>query len=239
LLLLGGNGGVSWAEQRVPSGLTALLVAAVPLWAVAIDWLRPRGVRPGRATMLGLVTGFVGVAILANPRAADAARVDPVGAAVLIAAAISWAGGSIYSRHAQASGSPLMGTAANMLAGAAALLVAGVLAGDLSRFHPSAVSARSALSLAYLVVFGSIAGFTAYLWLLRNTSPAKATTYAYVNPIVAIVLGWAFGGEPITPRVLVAAVVIISGVVMIAWLPGVRVWLASRRRESTAGTGSG
>ena len=233
LLLLGGNGGVSWAEQRVPSGLTALLVAAVPLWAVTIDWVRPGGVRPGRATILGLVTGFIGVAILVNPRAGDAARVDPVGALVLIVAAISWAAGSIFSRRAKSASSPLMATGANMLAGSAALLVTGLLAGDMTRFDPSAVSMRSALALGYLIVFGSIAGFTAYIWLLRNTSPAKATTYAYVNPVVAILLGWALGNEPVTPRILAAATVIIAGVAMIAWLPAAKGWLAARRPGHT------
>ena len=233
LLLLGGNGGVSWAEQRVPSGLAALLVAAVPLWAVTIDWLRPGGARPGRATILGLVTGFLGVAILVNPRAGDAARVDPVGAMVLIVAAVSWAGGSIVARHAKSAPSPLMATGANMLTGSAALLVTGLLAGDFARFHPAAVSARSSLALAYLIVFGSVAGFTAYIWLLRHTAPAKATTYAYVNPVVAILLGWALGNEPITLRIALAAAVIISGVVMIAWLPGARAALAARRANHT------
>lgn len=222
LLLLGGNGLVVWAELTVPSALAALIVAAVPIVTVALDWLRPGGVRPGRATILGLLTGFAGVAILVNPFAADASRVDPLGALALLLATVSWAAGSIYSRGARSVESPLMGAGANMLTGGAGLVLTATVLGEFGRLDLAAISARSAVAMIYLIVVGAIVGFTAFFYLLRHTTPAKSTTYAYVNPIVAILLGWAILSEPITPRVLLAAGVIISGVVMITTLPHLR-----------------
>jgi drug/metabolite transporter (DMT)-like permease len=228
LLLLGGNGGVVWAEQTVPSSLAALIVAAVPIVTVALDWMRPGGVRPGRATILGLLTGFAGVALLVNPFARDVARVNPMGAVALLVATVSWSAGAIYSRGAKGVAAPLMGAGANMIAGGAGLALCGVLAGELPRLHPGAISTRSALALLYLIFVGALVGFTAFFWLLANTTPAKSTTYAYVNPVVAIILGWAIAGEPLTPRILVAATIIIGGVVMITTLPHLRAWVAGR-----------
>jgi len=222
LLLIGGNGLVVWAELTVPSSLAALIVAAVPIVTVTLDWARPGGVRPGRATILGLLTGFVGVAILINPFAVDASRVDPSGALALIGATVSWAAGSIYSRGARSVESPLMGAGANMLMGGAGLAITGALLGEVGQTDLAAITSRSALAMLYLVVAGAIVGFTAFFYVLRHTSPARSTTYAYVNPIVAILLGWAILNEPITTRVLFAAAVIISGVVMITALPHLR-----------------
>jgi drug/metabolite transporter (DMT)-like permease len=233
LMLTGGNGGVSWSETRVPSGLAALIVGAVPLFTVLLDWLRPGGTRPGRATALGLLIGFAGVGLLVNPFARDAARVDPAGAAVLLVACVSWSVGGLYSRHAPVA-APLMGAGANMAMGGVGLLVLSALAGEPSRFAPGAVSAASLAALAYLVVFGSLVGFTAYIWLLHHTSPAKATTYAYVNPVVAVLLGWALADEPLTGRVLVSAAVIILAVVMITAGPGLRQWARQRRTAARA-----
>lgn len=235
LLLVGGNGGVVWAEQTVPSSLAALIVAAVPIVTVALDWLRPGGVRPGMTTIIGLLTGFIGVAILVNPFANDASRVDPIGAAALLAATITWAAGSIYSRGARGTKSPTMGAAANMITGGIGLLIGGVLLGELPKVDLDAVSLKSALALVYLITIGAIVGFTAFFYLLANTTPAKSTTYAYVNPIVAIILGWALANETITPRILVAAAIIIAGVVMITTLPHIRTWLAQRRVAVHAG----
>jgi len=227
LMLTGGNGGVSWSETRVSSGLAALIVGAVPLFTVAIDWLRPGGTRPGRATMLGLLIGFVGVGLLVNPGASDAARVDPAGAAVLLVACATWSIGGLYSRHAPVA-TPMMGTGANMLAGGIGLAVLSLLTGEPARFDPGAVTTASLLGLLYLIAFGSLIGFTAYIWLLHHTTPARATTYAYVNPVVAILLGWSLLDEPITPRVLAAAAIIILAVVMITAGPAVRLWLKTR-----------
>ncbi len=216
LLLLGGNGGVVWAEQHVPSGLTALLIGTVPLWMALLDWLRPGGAKPPKGVIVGLTLGFLGMAILVGPvELAGGDHVDLVGAAVLIFASLSWATGSLYSRRAQLPASPLLATGMEMLAGGALLLIASLLAGEWTRLVPSALSLRSWLALGYLIAFGALIGFTAYIWLLRVTTPAHASTYAYVNPVVAIFLGWAFAGEPLTARTLLAAAVIVAAVVII------------------------
>ena len=216
LLLLGGNGGVTWAEQTVPSGVTALLITTVPLWMVLLNWLQPGGVRPGAVEAVGVLLGFSGVVVLMgfNDLAAGSA-VDRVGAAVLVFASLSWALGSIYSRHAKLPEHPLLATAMEMLTGGALLTIVGLLTGEGSRVAFETVSLRSLLSLAYLVVFGSLVGFTSYVWLLRVTTPARVSTYAFVNPVVAVFLGAWLAGEPLTPRTLIAALVIVTAVVLI------------------------
>ena len=220
LLLVGGNGGVVWAELTVPSSLAALTVAATPIMTVALDWLRPGGVRPPATTILGLLTGFAGVALLVNPFATDVGRIDPLGTAALLAAVICWAAGSIYSREAKANiSSPLMGAGANMITGGIGLLLFGAVVGELPKLEVAAISTRSWLALVYLVLIGAVVGFTAFFYLLRNTTPAKSTTYAYVNPIVAIILGATLADEVMTPRTILAAAIIIAGVVMITTLP--------------------
>jgi drug/metabolite transporter (DMT)-like permease len=215
LLLLGGNGLVVWAEQYVPSGLTALVVATEPLWVVLLDWLRPHGTRPTTGEALGLALGFGGVILLIGPTHVGGAHVDPVSAAVLVLATLSWASGSIYSRHADLPRAPLVTTGMNMLAGGAILTLVGSGMGQWGDVHLSAISLRSALSLLYLIVFGAIVGFTCYLWILKEATLATASTYAYVNPVVAVFLGWALAGEAITPRVVAAASVIVGSVVII------------------------
>ncbi len=216
LLLLGGNGGVVWAAQRVPSGLTALLIGTVPLWMALLDWLRRGGAKPNNGVIVGLLLGLFGIVLLVDPGKISGARqVDLAGAAVLILASLSWATGSLYSRRAQLPASPLLATAMEMLAGGALLLIASLLVGEWTRFDSSALSLRSWLALGYLIFFGALVGFTAYIWLLRVSTPAHVSTYAYVNPVVAIFLGWAFAGEPLTVRTLLAAAVIVAAVVII------------------------
>jgi drug/metabolite transporter (DMT)-like permease len=215
VLLLGGNGGVVWAQQRVPSGMTALLVATVPLWMVLLDWAVERR-RPTARVWAGLAVGFLGLALLIGP--ADflgGGAADPLGAAVLICASLSWATGSVVSRRVALPASPLLGTGMQMLAAGAVLLAFGSLAGEWPRLELAGVSTRSWLALAYLVVFGSLVGFTAYTWLLRNVEIAKVATYAYVNPVVAVLLGWMFAGEALTPRMGLAAGVIVAAVAFI------------------------
>lgn len=216
LLLAGGNGAVGWAEQRVPSGITALLVASVPMWMVLIDWMRPHGKRPGLVVFIGLLIGLAGVAVLAAPGFSDEGSAVGIGAVVLILGSISWAAGSIYSRQGAKPESALMSTAIQMICGSAALLVFGILGGEFGRLDLAAISTRSFLGWAYLVTFGGLVGFTAYAYVLRETTPAKATTYAYVNPVVAVLLGWAFANEPVTMRTVLAAGIILASVAMIS-----------------------
>ncbi|HUI06534.1 MAG TPA: EamA family transporter [Verrucomicrobiae bacterium] len=215
-LLLGGNGLVSWSEQRVPSGIAALIVGSVPLWMALLEWLWHSGPRPTVGIVLGLFVGFAGLGFLVAPgKLGDMNRIDPLGAGALLLAAFLWGSGSLYSRRARLPASQLMAASMEMLAGGALLLLAGGLTGEWLRFEPTRVVPHSIVAWAYLIVFGSLVGFTAYVWLLKATTPARASTYAYVNPVVAVVLGWAFAGEPITPRVLMAAAAIILAVVII------------------------
>ena len=216
LLLLGGNGLLVWSEQRIPSGVAALLVGTVPCFMVLIDWLRPGGLRPTRLVVAGLLLGLLGLVWLVGPDTLmGGGRADIVGATVVVLGSFSWALGSIYSRHAATPASPFLATAMQMLAGGAALLVLSILLGEPWAFDAGSVSLRSALGLLYLVVFGSIVAFSAYIWLLRVSTPTRVSTYAYVNPVIAVLLGWALAGEALTARMAIAAAVIVSGVALI------------------------
>jgi len=216
LLLLGGNGGVSWAEQQVPSGIAALLVAVVPVFMVLLEWLRPGGSRPRAAVFAGVGLGLAGLALLVGPDAIrGGSRGSALGALVLVFASLSWAAGSLYTQLAPKATSGTMATGAQMLTGGLALLVAAVVAGEPARLDLSHASSSSIVAFLYLLTFGSLIGFTAYVYLLAHTTAAKASTYAYVNPVVAVLLGWAIGHEPVTTRTLLAAAVILAGVAII------------------------
>lgn len=216
LLLVGGNGLVVWAEQRVPSGITALLVAVVPVWMVLLDWLRPRGRRPHTLVFTGLALGLGGLAMLVGPSATSGSdRTDVTGAMVLVLASLSWAAGSLYTQHAPRASSGVNGSATQMLAGGGLLLVLGLLSGEGARLDLGHATMRSILGFFYLVSFGSLVGYTAYIYLLNHTSAAKASTYAYVNPVVAVFLGWALAHEAVTARTVTAAAVILAGVAII------------------------
>ena len=214
LFLLFGNGGVVWAEQRVASGLAAVLVALLPIWTAIVEWVRPGGSRPGLVTSAGLLAGFAGVALLLAPGTGGTA-VDPLGAAVLIGASLSWAIASVLSKSLPQPGSGALASGMQMLAGGTMLTLAGLGTGEAGAVHLDAVTLRSGAALLYLIVFGSLLGFGAFTWLLRVSSPARVATYAYVNPIVAVLLGWALAGEPFGPRELAAAAVIVGGVALI------------------------
>jgi drug/metabolite transporter (DMT)-like permease len=215
LLLLGGNGLVTWAEQRVPSGLAAIIVASVPIWMTVLDGIQNRE-RPHGVVIVGLALGLAGLAFLIAPgRLAGGSRVDPLGAAALLTAALLWAVGSLASRRAALPSSTLLAVSMEMIAGGAILLATASLAGEWRGFALAAVSQRSLLSLAYLIVAGSLLGFSAYIFLLGATTPARVSTYAYVNPVVAVFLGWAIAREPVTPRTLLAAAVIVGAVALI------------------------
>ncbi|MGA9387763.1 MAG: EamA family transporter [Candidatus Bathyarchaeia archaeon] len=215
LMLLGGHGAVIWAEQWVPSGLTSLLVSTVPLWMVLSNYLWNRS-KPNAKVAAGLALGFAGVILLAGGvESLGASSVDITGATILVFGAFLWANGSLYSRSARLSSSPLLGTAIEMLAGGLLLLIASLILGEWTHIRLDLVSARSAVSWVYLIVFGSLVGFTSYIWLLKNVPPSQASTYAYVNPIVAMFLGWALAHEPFSLRNAVAAAIILAAVVII------------------------
>jgi drug/metabolite transporter (DMT)-like permease len=213
-LLLGGNASVAWAEQRVPSGLAAVLIAVAPIWMVGLEWARG-GSRPTKLVAAGLLLGLAGIVLLVSSRAQPESRVDLFGAVVLVLASASWAWGSVVSKTAGLPKSPFLATSMEMIGGGMLLMLTAGVAGQFYQFDPSRVSLEAALSWGYLVIFGSLVGFTAYIWLLGVTSIAKAGTYAYVNPIVAVFLGWAILDETVTSRMLLAAGIILVGVALV------------------------
>ncbi|HWP83303.1 MAG TPA: EamA family transporter [Bacteroidota bacterium] len=214
LLLVAGNGSVAWAEQTVPSGITALIIAIVPLWMVLFDWIGS-GIRPNTSTIVGVLLGMLGILILVGPGELTGSEVDPIGGIVLIAATISWAYGSLHSRKAVLPKSPLLATAMEMLAAGVFLALIGLGTHEGSGLDVSSITTVSLVSLGYLIFFGSMVGFTAYIWILRVAPPSKVATYAFVNPVVAVFLGWALANEPLTLNVLVASAVIVAGVATI------------------------
>jgi drug/metabolite transporter (DMT)-like permease len=213
-LLLGGNATVAWAEQQVPSGLAAVVIAVVPLWMVGLEWARG-GARPGKRVIAGLLLGLMGVGLLVSIHGNPATQVKPVGAVMLILASASWAWGSVISKTSPLPKSPFLATGMEMIAGGVLLLLTAAVAGQFADFRPTQVSVDAVLAWLFLVIFGSLVGFTAYIWLLGVTSIAKVGTYAYVNPIVAVFLGWAILGEVVTVRTVLAALIILTGVALV------------------------
>ncbi|HYK38877.1 MAG TPA: EamA family transporter [Candidatus Eremiobacteraceae bacterium] len=220
LLLCVGNGGVCWAELTVPSGVAALLVAMVTLWMVLVDWWRPGGHRPSARVFIGIILGFAGLTLLVGPsHLGNSGRIDPWGAGVLAIASFAWASGSIYSKHRPHPASALLSMSMQCLAGGIALWIGGLISGEVHNFHLAAISARSWLAVAYLIVFGSGIGFTAYIYILKNSTAARVATYAFVNPVVALLLGWLFASEELTLRTLLAASVILGAVILVITAP--------------------
>ena len=219
LLMLGGMGLVAWGEQTVASGIAALLIGLLPMWLAIFAWVFFRDRLPF-AVMVGIVVGVVGVAILAWPTG-DVATLDPAGLAALIASPMFWALGSLYSaRRAVLPAPALFATGLQMIAGGLILLLAAIVTGEVASFDPATVSTDSWIGVAYLMVVGSLVGFTTFSWLLTVAPLSRIATYAYVNPIVAVFLGWLILGEPLTPRTGIAAVVIVAAVALIVTARG-------------------
>jgi drug/metabolite transporter (DMT)-like permease len=216
-LLLGGNGLVAWAEQFVASGVTALIIGIQPVFMVLTEWAWPGGTRPGRAVWIGMMLGFVGVAWLAAPwEAAEAhGRLHAPGVIAILAACAFWAFGSIFSRHAKPAAPPLVAAAAQMLCGSVALGLVAAGTGEFGRVDVAGISGRSWIAFLYLVVIGSLVGFSTFVWLMKHSTPARVATYAYVNPIVAVFLGWLVLDEPISDRTLVGACLVVIAVVIV------------------------
>src|SRR5216110_11056 len=217
-LLLGGNGGVTISEQYIDSGLAALIVAIVPIYIVLLGWATRMAPRPTPVMWMGLAGGFVGVGILFGPGLhlhSSGGRNPAIGISILLVTSFIWSAGSLYSRAAKHAASPFLTAAQQMICGGILLLLAGVVTGELPRLHPGSVSRLSLASFIYLVIIGAVVGYTAYIWLLRHCDPAKVATYAYVNPIVAVLLGALFAGETLTMRTVMAAGLIIGSVAMV------------------------
>jgi drug/metabolite transporter (DMT)-like permease len=217
-LLLGGNGGVTISQQYIDSGLAALIVAIVPIYIALLGWATGMAPRPTPIMWMGLAGGFVGVGILFGLGLhlhSPGGRNPVIGISILLVTSFIWSAGSLYSRVAKHAPSPFLTAAQQMMCGGFLLLLAGVITGELPRFHPGSISMLSLGAFVYLVVIGAVVGYTAYIWLLRHCEPAKVATYAYVNPIVAVLLGTFFAGETVTARMLVAAVLILGSVALI------------------------
>ena len=223
-LCLGGNGLVSWAEQKVPSGIATLIISAGPVFIVLMDWAvhaffkdGKRGTRPGALTFVGLALGIVGLVILVGPDvlATGATSLDPWSVFGLLAATLLWGVGMLYMRYVSGPAEPFTASGIQMLCGSGWLLLTGVLTGELARVHPEAITSRSIIAWSYLVIFGSLIGFSTFTWLMKHSTPARVSTYAYVNPVVAVFLGWLVLHEPVSPRIFLAAGVIIAGVAII------------------------
>ena len=232
LLLLGGNGGVVLSELYIPSGVSAVLVATVPIWLALFDALVTRR-RPSPLVVGGLLAGVIGVAVLVVP-VEGLAQINPIGVFLVVGATICWAAGSLYARHAPLPRSGLLATGLEMLAGGFSLVVVGSVLGEIGQLDVGAFSAESVAAFFYLVIFGSIVAFTAYTWLLAHAPVSTVATYAYVNPIVAVALGAIFLSEPITARTLIAGAIILGAVVaMVSGRP------RTERHESPEAGGEG
>lgn len=221
LLLLGGNGIVAWAELRLPSAIASLLVATVPLWILVFNWVGGSRQKPSVGVMAGILVGLAGVAVLVvHPGGSESKGVDTIGILALLGASISWSFGSLYSRTAKLPASPLMSTALQMIIGGILLSMASLFLDDWTKLHVTQISLRSWVALGYLILFGSILAYTAYIWLLKNAEPSLVSTYAFVNPIVAVFLGWLLADEQMTTQSWVAAAMIIAAVAIITIFRG-------------------
>lgn len=218
-LLLGvGNGAVVLAEHYISSSMTALLIASNPFWMVTLGWIFMGRGRPNLKVVLGLLVGFVGVALLIMGRgqSGEAAQDSQLlGVSLVVVATIGWAFGSLYGATASTAGSNVLASGMQMLSGGAVLMVVSLLTGEWQKFDYRAVSSVSWIALVYLIFVGALVAYTAYSWLLQNASPSAVSTYAYVNPVVAVVLGWAIAGESMTAQMLVGAAVIVASVVLV------------------------
>lgn len=217
LLLLGGNGLVSWAEQTIPSGIAALIIGSMPMFMMIAEAIRPRGIKPTWQGIVGLLIGFVGIFILVGPGEFSGSELtlNTFGVIALFFACVLWAAGSVFSKSADLPKASLMSTGAQMLMGSTGLIIISLLTGELHGWDPAAVSARSLYGLTYLITIGSIIGFGSYTWLLQNAPISLVSTYAYVNPIVAVLLGFWFANEPLEPRIWLATAIIIGSVIFI------------------------
>ncbi|MFN0100340.1 MAG: EamA family transporter [Gemmatimonadaceae bacterium] len=224
VLLLGvGNGAVTWSAQREPSGVVALVVSLVPLWLLVFGWLGKKGVKPATLEVVGVLLGVVGIAMLAMPHT-DAAGtattgVSLLGLSVLLMSTLSWSGGSLFARQLPPMPEPMLGSGMEMMAGGTALLLLSMLTNEWASVDVARITWKGIGSLLYLIAFGSIMGFTAYKYLLARVRPALVGTYAFVNPVVAVALGWAVLGEALTWPVAIAMVTIVTAVAMISLRP--------------------
>jgi drug/metabolite transporter (DMT)-like permease len=233
-LLTAGNGSVALAVQRIPSGVAALLVALTPCLMVLLEWWWRGGSRPTFGVVAGLILGIAGMAVLVGPTALGGERIDLIGAVTVLFGSSAWAVGSVYSRTLPRFQSAVRTSAIQMLAGGVVVSLVALAVGDFGRVDLDAASFKSLFSFAYLILIGSLLGYSSYMYLLGVTSAARASTYAFVNPVVAVLLGAAFANEPLTPRVLAAGAIIVVAVALITLFGGEQSLHPKRRRAGEA-----
>jgi len=214
-MFLGGNGLVVWAEQYINSGLAALLVSTLPLWLIMLDWHWANGAAPSRMALLGICLGIVGTVLLIDPTRLVGSTIHLPGALMVVLASLCWAIGSIYSKKIIQPASIFMSAAVQMIGGGISLLIVSVVLGEPFEFELAGVSSVSIVSFFYLMVFGSMVAISTYVWLLQNASAASVSTYAFVNPAIAILLGWLIADEAITTHILIGAGIILAGVFLV------------------------
>jgi drug/metabolite transporter (DMT)-like permease len=214
VMLALGNGLVTWAEQRVPSNFAALLISAVPLYVALLEWLRPRGVRPHAHQIAGILVGAAGMALLVWPDPAALSAPSGVGMVAVLISGFAWAAGTLYARYSPHHPNAVMAAAQQMIAGAVALLAIGLVRGEASHGALAAISLPSFVAFLYLAIFGSLVAFSAFGWLITVSTPARLSTTAFVNPVVAVILGWALLGETLASRALAGASLIVCAVVV-------------------------
>jgi drug/metabolite transporter (DMT)-like permease len=216
LLLVFGIGAGNWAQQYVDSSFAAMVFSGVPLWMILVDWIRPGGRAPTRTVAMALLLGFVGIGVILAPTGTAGGKTMNLGVNILLVlASIAWASGAIFSRHHHARGSALLPVARQMIVAGTALFLAGCVHGDLAHLDLAVVRLSAWLGVGYLIVIGSLGGYTTYIWLMRSCPPAKVGTVPYVNLIVAVFLGWSLGHETITPRLLIGTAIVLSSVAIV------------------------
>jgi len=214
LLFVVNNGGIVWAEGHgIPTGVAAVLIATLPMWMVLLTWLKPGGTYPGHLVIAGMVIGFIGIIVLAHPE--QGVPLNLLGVVALLIAAFAWAFGSLYAKSAPLPESPTMSTGMQLLCGGALQLVLSAVTGELPHFNITQVSTTSWLSMLYLAIMSSIIAYSAFVFLMKVSTPARVSTYAYVNPVIAVLLGWQLAGEQITLQTVIATAIIIVGVILI------------------------
>jgi drug/metabolite transporter (DMT)-like permease len=229
LMLTTGNGLVSWAERQVPSNVAALIVAAVPLYMALLDWARPGGRPPARRVMIGIGIGAAGMVLLVSGGHDSSREVSVVGMGAILVSGLAWSAGSLYARYGRMHAHPVMAAAQQMLAGGAAMLAIAALRGEPAAVARAGVTRESALALGYLMVFGSMVAFSAFGWLVKATTPTRISTVAYVNPVVAVILGWAILDERLGPRAIAGATLILVAVLaMTLRVPARRAHVAAK-----------
>ncbi len=207
------HGGVSWAAQHVSSGVSALLMSSISMWTAILEWVRPSAAKPGSKIMISLLIGFAGIAMLViRPEVLAGSTFGSVGAGVVLVGAFSWAAGTVLTRRMPLPSSTVLSASMQMIGGGGLLLLFAVLSGQAAKLHIGAISTQSWLAMLFLTAIGSLVGFTCYIWLLGVASPTRVATYAYVNPIIALFLGWVVGGEQLSLRSLIASVIVVGSV---------------------------